>query len=373
MGSFFDTISGNKDARKNTRRARNMAGFDPFSFSGFGADTSITGEGINLSGGAGSSLAPGFEGLAQRLLGGAGANIPAGLGFGVGNVVGGAMRAGRGGQGFLDAAGGVLGGISSFNPDEFAANRFSMLQNLARPGEERAAGSLASRLFSRGRFGGEDTSAGRAFGELDQAQSQAETMRFLQSQDAATQELQGRIGAAGGLAQTGMGINQSGIQNFLAAIGGGIQTSGAEQNIFNTLLGGAGQATTGIRQAFAPSRDAIQTLLAGSGMQRQTDLAQANIQAGFDPTRGAEAASGAAGGFIGGLFSDLALKDNIVELDKDEKGRTLYGWSWNETAKELGIDKYPTVGYIAQELLGSDPEAVRVGPGGYLMVDTEAL
>ena len=302
MGGFFDTISGNKDRKKYVKRAKKQAGFDPFSINTPFGNASITGEGINISGGPGSSLAPGFESLAQSLIGAAGSNVPGGLGFNAQDVISGALGAGQGGTSFLDAASGVLGGISSFNPDQFAADRFARLNELARPAEERAAGSLANRLFARGRVGGEDTTAGRAFGELDKAQAQAETMRFLSSQDAATRELQGRIGAAGGLAQTGLGINQSGIQNFLAAIQGGLGTSAQETNIFNTLLGGAGGATSGIRQAFAPSRDAIQTLLAGSGLQRQTDLAQANILAGFDPTKGAEAAGGAAAGVVGGLF-----------------------------------------------------------------------
>jgi hypothetical protein len=198
-------------------------------------------------------------------------------------------------------------------------------------------------------------------------------MRFLQSQDAANQQLASRIGAASGLAGTGSGLQTQNLQRFLGALQGGQGQQQAQTQLFQTLLGGAGTATQGIQQAFAPTRDAIQSLLGGAQLAQTSDLAQAKIQAGFDPTKGAEAASGAVGGFIGGLFSDLALKSNVEPIGQDSKGRTKYKWEWNDTAKELGIDHMPTEGYIAQELLGSDPQAVRINENGYLMVAPEEL
>ena len=375
MGSFFDKISGNKAAKKNTGKAVNQAAFDPFTFSGFGANGRIDSGGLTVDGGVGSRLAGGFEGLAAQLLGGAGGAIPQGMGISAGQALAGAFGAGEGGIGgdFLSAARQALGGVNSFNADQFAADRFQQLQGLARPGEERAANSLATRLFSRGRVGAEDTTAGRAFGELDQAQSQAETMRFLQSQDAANQQLQSRIGAAGGLAGTGSGLQTDNLQRFLASLQGGQSQQGSNLSLFQGLLGGAQGATQGISQAFAPTRDAIQSLLGGAQLTQTSDLAQAKIQAGFDPVRGREATMGAVGGFVGGLFSDLALKSNVEPIGKDKKGRTKYKWEWNETAKKMGIDHMPTEGYIAQELLGSDPQAVRINENGYLMVAAEEL
>ena len=375
MGKFFDKISGNKDARKNTAAASGQAQFDPFSFQSAFGNASISKEGLSVGDSPGASLAPGFEGLASLLQGSASGNVPTGLGISGADAFSQAQQAGQGGIGgdFLSAARQSLGGISSFNPDEFAANRFQQLQGLARPGEERAASSLANRLFSRGRLGGEDTQSGRAFGELDQAQSQAETMRFLQAEDSANNQLQSRIGAASGLANTGTGLQGQGIQQFLASLGGGAMASQNQNQTFNTQLQGSLAATQGINSAFAPQMNAIQALLGGSALTQRSDLAGASIQAGFDPTKGAEAAGSAAGGLVGGLFSDLTLKSNVEPIGTDSKGRTIYKWEWNDTAKEMGIDHQPTEGYVAQELLGSDPQAVRISKEGYLMVALEAL
>jgi len=50
-------------------------------------------------------------------------------------------------------------------------------------------------------------------------------------------------------------------------------------------------------------------------------------------------------------------------------GVNMYTWKWNEEAKRLGIDIYPTVGVIAQDIQKTHPEAVLTGEHGYLMVN----
>jgi hypothetical protein len=45
-----------------------------------------------------------------------------------------------------------------------------------------------------------------------------------------------------------------------------------------------------------------------------------------------------------------------------------YEWEWNEEAKRIGADVYPTHGELAQEVMLTEPERVIVGPHGYLMV-----
>ena len=48
-------------------------------------------------------------------------------------------------------------------------------------------------------------------------------------------------------------------------------------------------------------------------------------------------------------------------------------WEWNEKAKELGLDKHPNAGLIAQDVEHMFPEAVIKDENGYLMVDLPVL
>ena len=65
--------------------------------------------------------------------------------------------------------------------------------------------------------------------------------------------------------------------------------------------------------------------------------------------------------------SDIRLKENIKPLGK-VNGVNVYSWDWNEKGIELGLDKYPTVGVIAQEIVKTRPDAVWL-ENGYFMVD----
>lgn len=66
--------------------------------------------------------------------------------------------------------------------------------------------------------------------------------------------------------------------------------------------------------------------------------------------------------------SDVRLKENIQPYDT-LNGVQFYTWDWNDTAKEIGYDKYPTMGVIAQEVQKTHPDTVIEGPEGYLMVN----
>ena len=70
--------------------------------------------------------------------------------------------------------------------------------------------------------------------------------------------------------------------------------------------------------------------------------------------------------------SDARLKDNIQPYDTLH-GIQFYRWTWNDTAKELGLDDHPPIGMIAQEVQKTHPEAVIEGPHGYLMVNYGTL
>ena len=56
-----------------------------------------------------------------------------------------------------------------------------------------------------------------------------------------------------------------------------------------------------------------------------------------------------------------------------ENGLVIHIWEWNEKAKELGLDKYPPAGLIAQDVTEMYPDAVITDENGYLMVDLPVL
>lgn len=89
------------------------------------------------------------------------------------------------------------------------------------------------------------------------------------------------------------------------------------------------------------------------------------------------ASSGGKNQWIDGAFklgaawiasSDRRLKDNIEYYDT-LKGINFYTWDWNDEAKKLGLDRYPSMGVIAQEIQKKNPDAVIENEHGYLMVN----
>ena len=280
MSKVLGSITGTSKIKKGAKRAVNTLQDFSFGTSGAFGDASIDAGGLNVGGGPGAGLVPGFEGLASFFQGQAGGAPTGQLNLDPNAVVGAGLQAGQGGAGFLEGAGGFLESLQGFDADAFAKQQFDRLSSLAQPGEERAAGSLANRLFSGGRLGAGDSSTSRLFGELEQSQQRSSTERALQSFGLARDEISSRVGAAGGLAQTGLGINQGGIQNFLAAISGGTGVGGFQQDFQSSLLNNALTSTGGISQSLAPTQQSIMNLLAGAGLFQERDLATAGIQSG---------------------------------------------------------------------------------------------
>ena len=56
-----------------------------------------------------------------------------------------------------------------------------------------------------------------------------------------------------------------------------------------------------------------------------------------------------------------------------DNGLVIHIWEWNEKAKELGLDKHPNAGLIAQDVELMLPDAVIKDENGYLMVDLPVL
>lgn len=69
--------------------------------------------------------------------------------------------------------------------------------------------------------------------------------------------------------------------------------------------------------------------------------------------------------------SDMRLKENITKIGVDN-GFNIYSWDWNEKGIEIGADKYPTIGVLAQQVQKIKPEAVST-ENGYLKVDYAKL
>lgn len=70
--------------------------------------------------------------------------------------------------------------------------------------------------------------------------------------------------------------------------------------------------------------------------------------------------------------SDTRMKQDIKFLGK-EKGHNVYSWNWNDKAKSIGWDKYPTIGVLAQEVMQYMPESVIKDADGYYMVNYGVL
>lgn len=72
--------------------------------------------------------------------------------------------------------------------------------------------------------------------------------------------------------------------------------------------------------------------------------------------------------------SDTRLKTNIQPTGNNYSVLKEYTWEWNDEAKRLGLDHYPTVGVLAQEALQVCPEIVQFDENiGYYRVDTSKL
>ena len=75
------------------------------------------------------------------------------------------------------------------------------------------------------------------------------------------------------------------------------------------------------------------------------------------------------GGFFG---SDERMKENIKFVGK-KKGHNIYTWNWKDEAKQMGWDKFPTIGVLAQEVMKYMPEAVIKDENGYYKVNYGVL
>ena len=83
--------------------------------------------------------------------------------------------------------------------------------------------------------------------------------------------------------------------------------------------------------------------------------------------------TGLAGSIFGAalFMSDERLKHNIKLIGKSN-GHNIYTWTWNDIAKQLGVDTHE-FGVIAQDVMQTNPEAVFEDTTGYLKVNYGVL
>lgn len=170
------------------------------------------------------------------------------------------------------------------------------------------------------------------------------------------QGIQNQLTAANQLANLGnLGYNQATGQ--LAGVN---QAGNQQQALLQALLSGANAQTQGI--IGQPDMDIQRVLSVLSGMPFGTSQTTSSSPGLLDIAQ--------VGAMLYSLFpSDRRLKDNIQLVRKTEGSHNIYSWTWNELAKDIGADRYPTVGVMAQEVRATQPEAVVEGEHGYLMVD----
>ena len=123
---------------------------------------------------------------------------------------------------------------------------------------------------------------------------------------------------------------------------------------FQRALGYGGQQLGLLGQAMAPTT-------AGQTSQRET---------GTGDILGTAAQLAATYMMMPG--SDERMKEDIKFVGK-EKGHNIYTWNWKDEAKQMGWDKFPAIGVLAQEVMKYMPEAVMKDENGYYRVNYGVL
>ena len=123
---------------------------------------------------------------------------------------------------------------------------------------------------------------------------------------------------------------------------------------FQRALGYGGQQLGLLGQAMAPTT-------AGQTTQRET---------GTGDILGTAAQLAAT--FMMMPPSDERMKEDIKFVGK-EKGHNIYTWNWKDEAKQMGWDKFPAIGVLAQEVMKYMPEAVMEDKNGYYRVNYGVL
>ena len=262
-----------------------------------------------------------------------------------------------------------------FNPYEDAVVQQS-IDDITKAYQQKDIG-IRDDAYRAGAFGG-------SRGRLAQAENQTALGRGLLDAVSGIR----RQGFQDAQAQVGQNISQ------LSNIGSGISNlAGAGQQQAIGRIGAMatqGAAGRGIEQADLSRRfraaDKLadepftrlqrgQQLLAGmpaGGVSGGTGAQIYQPQVFTQPSPLSQAAG--VGSMIAGAVaaSDVELKENIRKVGDYDNNLGWYEWDWNDKAKEIGIEAEPTAGFLAQEVLEVEPEAVTI-KDGYYAVDYARL
>ena len=264
-----------------------------------------------------------------------------------------------------------------FNPYEDAVVQQS-IDDITKAYQQKDIG-IRDDAYRAGAFGG-------SRGRLAQAENQTALGRGLLDAVSGIR----RQGFQDAQSQVGQNINQ------LSNIGSGISNlAGAgQQQAIGRIGAMATQGATGrgIEQADMSRRFRAADKLADepfTRLQRGQQLLAGMPAGGISGGTGAqiyqpqvftqpsflEQAAGAASagaGVAAVAASDVELKENIRKVGDYDNNLGWYEWDWNNKAKEIGIEAEPTAGFLAQEVLEVEPEAVTI-KDGYYAVDYARL
>ena len=256
----------------------------------------------------------------------------------------------------LAGASNLFGQLADFDPSRRAQEVFGEQSALLQPEFQRQAIDLQQGLFGSGRLGlrlaGESQGLGAGSGmvqpdALGLGRAQQQTLAGL-----ATQARNQAFGEQAQLGQLASGMLQSGLN-----------ISGLEQQLMSQ---GLDAETARAAAAYASGQMQLSPYANAATIAQQQRGQNADFIGGLGGSLFGAAAK--AGGF-GALFSDVALKDNLTKIDSLPNGLGIYTWEWNDKAKELGIDKQPTFGVVAQEVQTFAPDAVSLHDNGYMVIN----
>jgi hypothetical protein len=198
------------------------------------------------------------------------------------------------GNQFNDASRGFLGGLGSFNSNQLAGDYTNNLRQQAAPQNQRAAESLAQRLFNSGRLG--STGGQGLYGELVNQQNMQDLQFQQAGRDYAGQEQNRLAGLAGQFGQLGTGINSQYAQlNDQFANSGFNRQMGYSDAQYGRNLNNAQFEN---QRAMARFQNAMS--LFGAGQQNM----QGQVQNGLGLLQGAQ-------GLDQGLLQQIALGGNL--------------------------------------------------------------
>ena len=294
-----------------------------------------------------------------------------------------------------------------------------------------ASNRMGAEAERAGAFGGsrqavqEGVLAGEAARQAAQLSAQQRQAGFEQAQRAAQADIgysmqaqtlnQRAAEAAAAREQAARAGNMAAANQFAAQQAQLEQQAGLANQ--QAILSAAGIRATGAAGLGATAGQQLQSQLAGLGAQTaageaQRALAQAQLDVpyqdylaamqypltqfgvltgtagaipqGYGTTTTREgglgytlSALGSAGQGLGAMgvtfpFSDISLKKNIKKVGQIND-INLYRWDWNEEAKSIGADQYPSTGVIAQEVEAKYPEHVIIDETGYRRVNYTGL